>query len=201
MNYKELNDYELISYIHENNEEANDLLFQKYRPLIISIAKSFYSKSGNSGLEMNDLIQEGMIAFSYAINSYNQDKEAMFYTYARTCVERKMISTMIGTRRLKNKILNESLSYENIEEDYNFENVLKDNTVNPENMVLSHEIETEMIDKVRSKLTDLEIQVFELKMAGFNYKEIANMLDKDPKVVDNTLQRIKSKIKGIWTSK
>ena len=34
MNYKEYNDYELISYIRDNIEEANDIIFDKYKPLI-----------------------------------------------------------------------------------------------------------------------------------------------------------------------
>ena len=31
----------------------------------------------------------------------------------------------------------------------------------------------------------------------FNYKEIATMLDKEPKQVDNAIQRIKIKVKNI----
>ena len=46
-------------------------------------------------------------------------------------------------------------------------------------------------------LTDLEFQVFELKRNGFNYKEIAEILDKDQKSIDNALQRIRIKMKEI----
>ena len=30
MQYREYNDYELLNYISENNEEANEILFEKY---------------------------------------------------------------------------------------------------------------------------------------------------------------------------
>ena len=32
---------------------------------------------------------------------------------------------------------------------------------------------------------------------GFKYKEIAEILDKDEKSIDNTIQRLKSKIKKV----
>ena len=38
MRYKEYNDYELLSFINEADEDANEILFEKYRPLIVSIA-------------------------------------------------------------------------------------------------------------------------------------------------------------------
>ena len=41
MDYKEYNDYELLSYIEEENEEANTILFNKYKPLINSIAQKY----------------------------------------------------------------------------------------------------------------------------------------------------------------
>ena len=34
-----------------------------------------------------------------------------------------------------------------------------------------------------------------MRINGFNYKEIAELLEKDPKAIDNALQRIKSKLK------
>ena len=34
MDYRELNDFELVSYVRENSEEANELLYDKYKPLI-----------------------------------------------------------------------------------------------------------------------------------------------------------------------
>ena len=34
-------------------------------------------------------------------------------------------------------------------------------------------------------------------ISGFKYKEIAEILDKDEKSIDNTIQRIKAKIKKI----
>ena len=49
------------------------------------------------------------------------------------------------------------------------------------------------MNKIEKELTNLECEVFELKTAGFNYKEIAEILDKEPKSIDNAISRIKNK--------
>lgn len=197
MKYKDYNDYELINYISENNEEANEILFEKYKPLIVNISNKMYNYCKNKGLELNDLIQEGMLGLNLAIKSYNQDKEASFYTYAKKCIERKIISLVASTCRLKHKALNESMSFEvTSNEQGTFEIFMEDNSYNPENMIIDYETENEIIKKAHELLTDLEKQVFDLKISGFNYREIAEMLDKDTKTIDNAIQRLKNKIKN-----
>lgn len=199
MNYKDYNDFELLDYVRENNEEANEILFKKYEPLIVNMAKKLYSTSNNNcGVEISDLIQEGMLGLSNAINNFNEVKDITFYTYAKTCIERKMISFVISSRRLKHKILNESISLEQTD-DNNFstlEYLLSDNTSNPEVMLLNIENQNELLRRTNNILTDFEKQVFELKINGFEYKEIADILDKDSKSIDNALQRIRLKIKN-----
>ncbi len=200
MDYKNYNDYEILSYIAESNGEAMDLMFDKYQPLIQATANRMYCYCKNTGLEFNDLIQEGMLGLNLAIRTFESDKEASFYTYAKMCIERKMISLVVSTTRLKHKILNESISIESSDEyneEYTNQKCLEDNSFNPENVLLDSETEEELINKIKELLTDLEFQVFELKRNGFNYKEIAEILDKDQKSIDNALQRIRIKMKEI----
>lgn len=198
MDYKGFNDYELISYVRENNEEANEIMFQKYRPLIENASRRILKYCKYSGLEFNDLVQEGMIGLSSAINNFEESKEASFYTYAKTCIERRLISAVIGSQRQKHRLLNESMSFEIYNDDneqVEYDKVLIDNSYNPESIALDYEKEVELVDSIKSLLTDFEQQVFELKISGFNYREIAEVLDKEPKAIDNALNRIKNKIK------
>lgn len=198
MNYKEFNDFELLSYINENNEEANEIIFKKYEPLINSLARKLIRYCYNSGLELNDLIQEGMLGLNNAILHFNEQKDTTFYTFSKTCIERKMISTILSTKRLKHKILNESLS---LDKDYDedqtigLEDFIKDNDYNPEMLLIDNEGTKDLVMRIKNNLTDLEKQVFDLKINGFNYREIAEVLDKKPKAIDNALQRIKIKVK------
>ena len=108
-----------------------------------------------------------------------------------------MISAAIAARRQKHKILNDSLSIESTDEEGNniCEYLLSDDKSNPETMLLNIEREKDILNKASHILTDFEIQVFELKINGFNYKEISEVLDRDVKAIDNALQRIKTKLK------
>ena len=199
MNYRDYNDFELLSYISEKNEEASEVLFEKYKPLIMTTANRMYCYCKNTGLELNDLIQEGMLGLNLAINSYVDNKDTIFYTYAKKCIERKIISMIVSATRLKHKLLNESLSYEGVnefDESFLHQKSSEDNSYNPENILVDNETTEEMIKKMSENLTDFEQQVFELKRNGFNYKEIAEILDKDSKAIDNAIQRIKAKLRG-----
>ena len=179
MNYKEFNDYELLDHIHSCNEDANEILLYKYKPLIVNIATKMI-KYSSGGVDLNDLIQEGMLGLNDAINSYDENKEANFTTYSR---------------RYKNKILNESITLEIDNDDFIIDKFLVDNSFNPSRLVENNEFEKETIIKLTEQLTDFEKQVFELKKNDFNYKEIAEILEKDTKAIDNALQRIKIKLK------
>lgn len=198
MNYRDYNDYELLTYVSEKNEEASEVLFEKYRPLILATANRLFCYCKNTGLELNDLIQEGMLGLNLAMNSFDEERDTSFYTYAKMCIERKIITQIVASRRLKHKVLNDSLSLENTDGnniDYVFDKSLTDNSYNPEEILFNIENEKDLIKDVSKILTDFEVQVFELKINGFDYKEIAEILDKDIKAIDNALQRIKLKIK------
>lgn len=197
MNYKDFNDFELLDYIYSNNEDANEILLYKYRPLIVNIAEKFIKKSDGS-LDLNDLVQEGMLALNDAIISFNDEKEANFGTFAKVCIERRMSTFIRDNNRNKHKILNESVSYDlDDEEDLSIEKFLADNTREPLTLVTNDEWGKLLIDKINKNLTNYEQEVFALKLQGYNYKEIAGRLDKTPKNIDNALQRIKTKVKAI----
>ncbi len=195
MEYKDFNDYELLNYIQEGNEDANNIIIKKYEPLINKIAIKMLPYCKNNGLEKSDLVQEGMIGLNHAIERYHEQKDVLFYTYAKKCIQRKMISVVISSNRNKNKILNESISYD--DDENQFLKFIKSENPSPEEEIINIELEENLLHKIKVSLTDLEDQVFSLLISGFKYREIAEMLDKDGKSIDNTIQRIKVKIKNI----
>ena len=119
MDYRDYNDNEVLSYIYENNEEASEILYKKYEPLINLTATKFFKYCKSSGLELNDLIQEGMMGLTNAINHFDESKDTLFYSFARTCIERKMISIIVSTRTQKHQVLNNSISFESFEDEQN----------------------------------------------------------------------------------
>lgn len=196
--YDKYNDYELLSYISECNEDATDILLKKYEPLIVSTAKKLLKGMENSGLDINDLIQEGRIGLINASETFTESKDTLFYTYAKTCIERKMYDLVKSTKRAKHKILNDSIPIDVDAEKGEYKELdylLKDNTENPEQLLINEERKQELQNIINSKLNEFEIQVVELKLKGFANKEISSMLECEYKKVDNTLQRIKQKLK------
>ena len=192
--YENLNDYELLDQVADN-EFATETLYEKYKPLIYGIAKKAYYTRQNTGLEMNDLIQEGMIGFSIAINTFDDQKKTTFFTYARTCIMRRVNSTIVAANRLKHQILNESISVEILDSETNTDNqILSDTKNNPESLLIENENVQEIKKIIDSELTEFEKKVCDLKTSGFDYKEIAEILNKTPKSIDNAFSRIKAKI-------
>lgn len=197
MEYKNLNDYELLSYVSEKNEEANSIIFEKYKPLIYDKANKLHIYCKNHGVDISDLVQEGMLGLNDAIKHFNESHDTTFYTYASKCINSRMVSCIIRARRIKHKILNESVFVELFDEDESnhFGKNLADNSYNPEEVLLEEEGKREIYDMIDDCLTDIEKEVINLKIVGFKYQEIADMLGKDRKYVDNCMQKIRNKLK------
>lgn len=197
--YDNLNDYELVSQAQELNEDAINILNEKYRPLIQKKCRKYIKYLKNKGLELEDLYQECILAFNDAITNFNELDDVSFYTFQNLCIDRKLVSELVKHNREKNKILNEAVPLEIYEKgkEVNLEDLIQDNKPNPELGIIQEEDLNLLIDNVLGELTDLEEFVFKLKIEGFNYKEISDILDKDEKSIDNAIQRIKQKMKAL----
>ena len=197
--YDNLNDYELVSQAQELNEDAINILNEKYRPLIQKKCRKYIKYLKNKGLELEDLYQECILAFNDAITNFNELDDVSFYTFQNLCIDRKLVSELVKHNREKNKILNEAVPLEIYEKgkEVNLEDLIRDSKPNPELGIVQEEDLNLLIDNVLSELTDLEEIVFKLKIEGFNYKEISDILDKDEKSIDNAIQRIKQKMKAL----
>lgn len=197
LKYKDYNDFELLDLISEQHEQAYDILYNKYYP-IIKIKASKYLKYGRKkGLEQGDLIQEGTIGFNEAIRDFNNNKGVKFITFANLCIERQINGAVLAANRQKHKILNDSISLENtfIVKKPLMYFLADQKQKDPSNYIIELEKEKELNLIIKQLLTPLEQQVFKLKLRDFSYKEIANILGKSYKSVDSTIQRIKNKLK------
>lgn len=199
MDYRDLNDNELVYLCAENNEDAINLIVNKYKNCILMILKEYLKEYNIIGVEVADLYQEGLIGLMHAIHSYNPTRDVLFYTYANACIRTSLISAIRQTFRQKNRILNYSYSLDKIFEDSgdNFYEILKDESYEPNKLLLSSEDENELINKLKSKLSKSELAIFELRLKGLSNGEIASLIDKDTKYIENSLFRIKRKYKEL----
>ena len=187
----EYNDFELVSLIRENNEEAREILYNKYKPIIVKKSTDQIYKLGSYGMEINDLIQEGYIGLDNAINCFNEKENTSFYTFALLCIDRQIITYIKKNTNNKAMILNDAINL-----DDGKEYLFRDNT-DIEGSFINKEDAKEFINLICDILSDIEKKVFSLKLEGYDIGEIANLLNKDTKVIYNTLHRIKYKIKLI----
>ena len=200
MDYRELNDNELIYMCCENIEEAENLIIDKYKNCIVSILKSFTKEYNIVGIEVADLYQEGLIGLMHAIKTFNKEKDVTFYTYANTCIRTSIISAMRQTFRMKNRILNNSFSLDKLIEDSNhsYYEIFKDESYDPNRVLLKEEENSEIINAIKSRLSRSELVIFELKLKGLNNTEISELLNKSKKYVENTMFRINKKYKELF---
>ena len=70
--------------------ETIDQVIKNNKALVKSIALKFR----DSGLDLDDLIQEGYIALARAFSKFNPDNETKFSTYAYVVVERALINVV-----------------------------------------------------------------------------------------------------------
>lgn len=187
----EYNDFELVSLIRENNEEAREILYNKYKPIIVKKSTDQIYKLGSYGMEINDLIQEGYIGLDNAINCFNEKENTSFYTFALLCIDRQIITYIKKNTNNKAMVLNDAINL-----DDGKEYLFRDNT-DIEGSFINKEDAKEFINLICDSLSDIEKKVLSLKLEGYDIGEIANLLNKDTKVIYNTLHRIKYKIKLI----
>jgi len=193
----EFSEEELAFMVSENNEDAQDVLFDKYS-YIIDIILAKYKKSIYAlGLDYYEVKQDAMVAFTDALVRYSAEKESSLPTFISLVVERKIQNCIRHADTTKNKIQNEAYSLEHEYEVFKrpLEEIIGDNSKDPLTKMENDESFTELKKKINESLSPFEKDVYNLIINGFNYQDIAKILDKDPKQIDNTIQRIRNKIK------
>jgi RNA polymerase sporulation-specific sigma factor len=203
MNNKDISDSELINLANEESEEAKEILFEKYQYIINLIIKKYIIASKKYNVEYNDLYQEALVGFTDAINRYN-DTSSSLPTFITLCVDRRLQVIIKKASRLKNKIMNSSLSLEHVYDNYEqpLMDLLSDeNKNNPLHNLEDDENCKVLINEIEKNLSSNEKEVFYLMLKNYNYLEIAEILNKTSKQIDNCIQRIKSKSKNILNKK
>ena len=150
-------------------------------------------------VKLPDVVQEGMIGLFKAIRNYDPEREASFKTYADTCINSQIITAIKNANRKKHQPLNESLSLSKtvIDGDWEttMENLLRDSEENnPEVLTLIKEVVDCLKAQDSGIFSEFEWKVWSEKLKGRPYTEIASLLNKSPKSIDNALQRIKKKV-------
>jgi len=183
----------------KKTENRTDELLEEYKYLVKEKAGLYFMLGGDK----EDIIQEGMIGLFKAIQSYDASKGASFKTYADICINTQIISAIKAANRKKLSPLNSAVSIDRSISDDDDSVSLKDSLVansdtNPETLALYKDMISMLLSPDAKLLSALEQTVLRGLIAGKKYTEIAAEMKKSPKQIDNTIQRIRAKLKRFF---
>ena len=186
------------------DDAAQEYLLDKYKSLVRAKSRAYFL----IGADSEDIIQEGMIGLYKAVRDYNEEKNASFRSFAELCVNRQMITAIKAATRQKHQPLNSYVSLnkpvyeEESEQTYmDFLQSSSGSLLNPEALLIGQENKSFLEDQMVKNLSSFETRVLVLYLQGRSYFEIANVLDKPEKSIDNALQRVKKKLEKFLEEK
>lgn len=190
-------DNELTYYLSDSEtvDDANDILYDKYKYIIDVLFNKYKRVFYALGIDIEEVRQDANLAFSYAIHNYKEDKDTSLSTFITLVVERKIRNVIKSYETTKSKIHSETVSLNG--NDINLEYFIGDETYEPLKKIENIDTIEYINNEVKSVLSSSELEVYKLMLEGLNYNEIASILNKTPKQIDNTIQRIRIKLKKI----
>ena len=102
MDYKGINDNEILYLISDNNDYYKEIIFEKYKPIVIAMARQYNRINKDASVDFYDFYQAGMIGLNNAIRFY-KPKGNIFYSYACVCIRQEMAKEIIKFNYKKNK--------------------------------------------------------------------------------------------------
>lgn len=171
---KEINDNELLYLISDNNEEALEIMFKKYEPLILSKIKKFKFNK----LYWEDYLQEGRLMLLKAIKSYDPNSRKTFNKYFDLILTNRFISIIRKDKK---------------ETEVAF--------IAEEMLIAQEESKDKKLDDVdfsKLQLSSLEKEIYKLRfLRNLKVSYICQSLNVSEKTVYNSIQRIKRKLKDL----
>lgn len=173
---------EIVSAVKSGDTVAFIRLLGIFSHTISALARSFSLPDS----EYEDLCQEGRMALYRASMSYDEKHGAKFSTFAVSCMTNAMI-----TLCNKYNATNKAIAFELSAEDEGI--AVCDGRAQRISFGEVGELLSDGADGIFSKY---ERRVMSLKISGYKVSEIAKIVGKSPKSVENTLFRARKKLKN-----
>lgn len=185
----------ILKKAQTGDSEAIDWILKEYSKILSFNAQKYYL----IGAEQEDLLQEGILGLLKAIKFYDETKSS-FSSFAFLCIRREMISAIRKANTQKNSVLNEALTTSSMMEDSSDVDNYISSENNPEEAYLLKEEIKEFKNFSDKNFSKFEKEVLKYLIRGYSYREIAKILSKNLKSIDNTIQRIRKKSED-WINK
>ena len=175
MNFIGHNDFEILYQVREGNEEAVQLMFEKYSSLISKKIFKF-----NLQYDYDDMYQEGLMMLHKSIVTYDSKYSKTFTRYFEMNLERKLM-TIITKKRRRQEIFSSNELY------------IYEQNHNTTGNSQYFELYIKEIEKILTKEEYLVYTLRELK--NYSVKFISDKSALKDKQIYNTLHRARAKIK------
>lgn len=193
MDYRGINDYELL-YMVCDDDFSLDILLEKYKPFINQKLQRYSDCFKKYGVDIDDLRQELYLSIIYAVNNYDENSSASFYTYLNVLIEHKISNFWREQFSNRNSILLNSLSlttpvYDNL----TVADLLADKSLEIENII----IEEDILREIYNFCCGLPMEdafVFELYLNGYSRISISCLLDISYKRISYLITKLKEKL-------
>lgn len=199
-NYSELEDLQLIEAYQKGEDYALAVMLERYKGFIRLKAKTYYLV----GSSREDVLQEARIGFYKAMRDYRHEKATSFRSFAELCMTRQIITAIKSATRQKHNAINNYVSFSKTafgdESDRTLIEILATNTHDPADLFSEQETLESIKKIIRDKLSPLEKQVLSGYFDGHTYQEMADMMERPIKSIDNALQRVKRKLESTFGS-
>ncbi len=178
---------ELVKLAQEGIMEAMNFVVERFYPMVIRISNQYYTE----WTEKDDLIQNGLVGVLKAVFYYKEGKSS-FSSFAWKSIDSEIKSFLTYLNRKKNKILTDSFKVDLLNEEGT-----EDKTIGMsyESSSLSEYFYDKFIESCSEILEEEEFNLWEMYLQKLSYKEMSKITEKTTKYIDNSLQRIKQKIK------
>ncbi len=190
-------DAALARLFQEGEADALDVLLVRYRRFARSRSRRYFLMGGDA----DDLEQEALIGLYKAVRDYRAEHEVAFRPFAELCITRQLLSAIKTANRHKHRPLNTSVSIHATRDGGDPEgSALEERLPSPsasedplERLVGDEQVAV-LARSMSADLSELEMQVLRLYVAGRSYLDIADQIGRQAKAVDNAVQRIKRKL-------
>jgi RNA polymerase sporulation-specific sigma factor len=175
---------EELAALAASDVEAEGVLLSRYLRLIRFHAGR-YALNG----DVDDLVQEGLIALLAAIPQYDPSQGNKFSAFAQVCICNRM-------RSFVRRELRVPAPAEEYLEDLEAQGEFVDPDT-PESILLEKESFEHTRMQVMAMLSDREWEILQCMLSGSTYAEAAKQLGLTVKAVDNAMQRIRRKMRSV----
>lgn len=187
----ECSDERLCALASAGNAEAEAALVTRYYAVVRACARPLFLAGGDG----EDLIQEGMFGLIQAIREYHEGKDAAFRTFAEICIRNRLYSALRAAARDKHAPLNQSVSLDHPFFDSNSytSGAFDPSHTDPELLIADRDYVESVLESITKQLSEFEAKILGYYLDGLSCQEIARIVGRPPKSVDNAVQRVRRK--------